>query len=873
MDLSKRYVPPDVEGRIQRFWEDGGYFHVDVQPSKEKRFSMVIPPPNITSAMHIGNALQYTLHDIIVRYKRMDGFIACWFPGMDHAGIATQNVVEKELAKEGLTRQQIGREEFVKRVWQWKDKYGGHIRKQLKALGTSPDWNRERFTLDEGLSRAVREVFVSLYEEGKIYRGERMINWCPRCQTALSDIEVIHYEEPGELYTIAYPLKNSEEAIRIATTRPETMLGDTGVAVNPDDSAHSHLIGKTAILPLVGRELPIVSSRSVDPEFGAGILKVTPAHDPIDFQIGAEHGLEPLNILNDDGTLNENAGKYAGLSVAEGRGRVVEDLKSAGALVSVEPFPHSIGHCQRCDTPVEPLISNQWFVKMEELAAPAIEAVRTDEIGFVPPRWKKLYFDWMENIKDWCISRQLWWGHQIPVWYCGSCGEMIVSREDPERCTACGSSEIHQDSDVLDTWFSSALFPFSVMGWPESKAELDYFYPTSLLITGFDIIFFWVARMIMMGIHFMGKIPFRQVYFTPLIEDEQGVKMSSSRGNIIDPLEVKDSYGMDSLRFTLSQSSSKGRGMRVSMKNIEASRNFLNKIWNMARFVLMNLGESRPKLNREEITELEDRYILSRLAAATKAIRDNLEAYNFNLASEALYGFIWHEYCDWYLELAKVRIGSDGDDKAKQVLYHGLVELLKLMHPFVPFISEEIWQVLGEEPSALCIAAFPEEGSRDLEAEEEMAVFQDIVGAVRMIRAELNIPQSARPRVMVRTASRKLGSLLERKVEALNTLACTETWEIGEDVTPPPGSARHVLADAELFVPLAGLIDVASERARLRKGLSQIEKDLKKVSGNLANPSFLEQAPTEVVNREKEKQEESIAKQKRLQANIAALEE
>ncbi len=872
MQLSKRYQPSQVEGRLYRFWEERGFFHVKADPSRDKRFSMVIPPPNITSAMHIGNALQYTLHDIVIRYKRMDGYVACWFPGMDHAGIATQNVVEKELAKEGLTRHDLGREKFVERIWDWKERYGGHIRRQLKALGTSPDWERERFTLDEGLSRAVREVFVRLYEEGKVYRGERMINWCPRCQTALSDIEVIHYEEPGDLYTIRYALKDSEDVIEIATTRPETMLGDTAVAVHPNDPAHAHLVGKTAILPLLGRELPIVPSEAIDPEFGTGILKVTPAHDPVDFEIGRQHSLRSINILNGDGTLNENADAYAGLTVEEARTRVIEDLKTALVLVKVEPYPHSIGHCQRCDTPVEPLISNQWFVRMKELAAPAIEAVRSDEVMFIPKRWKRLYFDWMENIKDWCISRQLWWGHQIPVWYCQACGETIVSREDPARCPTCRSAEIHQDSDVLDTWFSSALFPFSVMGWPEETAELNYFYPTSLLITGFDIIFFWVARMIMMGIHFMGKVPFRQVYFTPLIEDEHGIKMSSSRGNIIDPLEVKDSYGMDALRFTLAQSTSKGRGMRVAMRDIESSRNFLNKIWNMARFVLLNLGDERPGLP-DEISELEDRFILSRLSRTILTIRANLDAYNFNLASESLYAFIWHDFCDWYLELAKVRLAFKQDQAVKGILYHVLKEILKLMHPFVPFISEEIWQILGEEPVSLSIAAFPQPAASDSQAEEKMAAFQEVVSAVRTIRAELNVPQNARLKVLVRTFNPELSALLKRKSQALNALVGADEWQIKEDISAPPGSARQVLTDAELFVPLTELIDINAECSRLRKELNQVKTELAKAMRNLANPSFLKQAPPEVVKKEHKKQEELLAKQERLQANLTALEE
>ncbi len=870
MELSKRYQPSEVEGKLYHFWEEGDFFHAEIGKKNAKRFSMVIPPPNITSAMHIGNALQYTLHDIIIRYKRMDGYIVCWFPGMDHAGIATQNVVERALAKEGLTRHDLGREAFVKRVWEWKDQYGGHIQKQMRALGTSPDWRRERFTLDPGLSRAVREVFVRLYEEGKIYRGERMINWCPRCETALSDIEVEHHEVVGSLYYVRYTLRGGGHVV-IATTRPETMLGDTGVAVNPHDKRYQHLIGKTAILPLLDRDLPIVGAEEVDPEFGTGVLKITPAHDPIDFEIGKRNRFASINILRSDGTINENGGPFAGMSREEAQEAIVQALREKGLLEKVVPYPHAVGHCQRCDTMVEPLISKQWFMKMEELAAPAIEAVRSDKVEFVPKRWKRLYFDWMENIKDWCISRQLWWGHQIPVWYCNDCNEMIVSRETPTTCSACGGTNLRQDSDVLDTWFSSALFPFSVMGWPDKTPELEYFYPTSLLITGFDIIFFWVARMIMMGLHFMGEVPFRQVYFTPLVEDEHGMKMSSSRGNIIDPLEVKESYGMDALRFTLAQSSSKGRGMRVAMRDIEASRNFLNKVWNMSRFILLNLDDERPPLP-SKVSELEDRFILSRLAATVDDVRENLDAYNFNLAIEGLYAFIWHDFCDWYLELAKVRLNSGEERAAKGILYHVLKEILKLLHPFVPFISEEIWQTLNEEPESICIAPFPQPGARDPEAEEDMESFREVVGAVRTIRAELNVPQSARLTVLVKTSSRKLTNLIREKTEALNALTNVEAWQVGEDLSAPAGSARQVLADADLFVPLAEWIDIEVERARLRKELTQVEADLKKVEKNLGNAAFLKRAPRPVVEKEESKREEFVAKKKRLQANLAALE-
>jgi len=870
MELSKRYQPSAVEGKLYHFWEEGDFFHAEIGEKNAKRFSMVIPPPNITSAMHIGNALQYTLHDIIIRYKRMDGYIVCWFPGMDHAGIATQNVVERALAKEGLTRHDLGREAFVKRVWEWKDQYGGHIQKQMRALGTSPDWRRERFTLDPGLSRAVREVFVRLYEEGKIYRGERMINWCPRCETALSDIEVEHHEVVGNLYYVRYPLRGGGHVV-IATTRPETMLGDTGVAVNPHDKRYQHLIGKTAILPLLDRDLPIVGAEEVDPEFGTGVLKITPAHDPIDFEIGKRNRFPPINILRSDGTINENGGPFAEMSREEAQEAIVQALREKGLLEKVVSYPHAVGHCQRCDTLVEPLISKQWFMKMEELAAPAIEAVRSDKVEFVPKRWKRLYFDWMENIKDWCISRQLWWGHQIPVWYCNDCNETIVSRETPTTCPACGGTNLRQDSDVLDTWFSSALFPFSVMGWPDKTPELEYFYPTSLLITGFDIIFFWVARMIMMGLHFMGEVPFRQVYFTPLVEDEHGMKMSSSRGNIIDPLEVKESYGMDALRFTLAQSSSKGRGMRVAMRDIEASRNFLNKVWNMSRFILLNLDDERPSLP-SKVSELEDRFILSRLAATVDDVRENLDLYNFNLAIEGLYAFIWHDFCDWYIELAKVRLNSGEERAAKGILYHVLKEILKLLHPFVPFISEEIWQTLNEEPESICIAPFPQPGARDPEAEARMRIFKSAVTGVRAIRSDLNVPQNAKLSVALKTSSADVVDALRASVESLEALTGAAAWEFGVDLMAAAGSARKVLSFGELFVPLANLIDVTAEVARLQAELAEVVADLAKTTAKLANEQFLARAPVDVVEKEQRKWDEFTQKKKRLQANLAALE-
>ncbi len=874
MELSKRYQPSEVEGKLYHFWEEGDFFHAKIAPDVQKPFSIVIPPPNVTGRLHMGHALNNTLQDILIRYKRMDGYASCWFPGTDHAGIATQNVVEKDLSKEETSRHALGRDAFVERVWDWKKKYGSEIIDQLKALGCSCDWKRQRFTLDEGLSQAVRQAFVQMYNEGLIYRGNYMINWCPRCGTALSDIEVEHHEIDGNLYYIRYPLQDGGHVV-IATTRPETMLGDTGVAVNPEDDRYRHLIGKIAILPLLARELPSVGAAEVDPEFGTGVLKITPAHDPIDSEIGERNHFSTINIFNDDGTINENGGAFAGMGRKEAEEAVIQALREKGLLEKVVPYRHSVGHCQRCNTAVEPLISNQWFVRMKPLAEPAIEAVRAGRVRFVPERWTKLYFDWLENIRDWCISRQLWWGHRIPVWY--GPDERPFAAMDEEDAHAQARAhygkdvELKQEEDVLDTWFSSSLWPFSVMGWPEKTLDLETFYPSSVLLTGFDILFFWVSRMVMMGLHFTGEVPFPEVYITPLIVDEKGQKMSKSRGNSIDPMDVKETYGMDALRFALAQSTSKGRSMRLPQSLLDEARNFLNKVWNMSRFILLNLDNERPPLPNK-VSELEDRFILSRLAATIEGVRENLDAYSFNLAIEGLYAFIWHDFCDWYLELAKVRLNSGEDRAAKGILYHVLKEILKLLHPFVPFISEEIWQTLNEEPESICIAPFPQPGTRDPEAEEDMERFREVVGAVRTIRAELNVPQSARLTVLVRTSSQKRTSLITEKTEALNTLTNVEAWQVGEDLSAPAGSARQVLANADLFVPLAEWIDIDVERARLRRELTQVETDLKKVEKNLGNAAFLKRAPRAVVEKEESKREEFVAKKKRLQANLAALE-
>jgi valyl-tRNA synthetase len=874
MKLSKHYQPSEVEKRVYQFWDKASFFRADITKPSKGPFSIVIPPPNVTGRLHMGHALNNTLQDVLIRYKRMDGYNACWFPGTDHAGIATQNVVEKVLAEEGTSRHEIGRQAFVSRVWQWKEKYGSEIIGQLKTLGCSCDWSRQRFTLDEGLSEAVRQAFVKLYEEDLIYRGSYMINWCPRCETALSDIEVEHKEIEGNLYYVKYPLKDGGY-ITIATTRPETMLGDSGVAVNPNDKRHNHLIGKIAILPLLNRELPIVSAEEVDPEFGTGVLKITPAHDPIDLAIGKRNKLAAINIFTNQGKINENGQRFAGLTREQAQEAVVAELRKQGLLEKIVPYTHAVGHCQRCQTAVEPLVSTQWFVRMKPLAKEAIAAVRDGRVRFIPQRWEKLYFDWMENIQDWCISRQLWWGHRIPVWYGPDDKPFAAHNEreaqDKAREYYAHPVKLRQEEDVLDTWFSSSLWPFSVMGWPEKTADFDYFYPSSVLVTGFDILFFWVSRMLIMGLHFTGQVPFPEVYITPLIVDAKGQKMSKSKGNSIDPMEVKETYGMDALRFSLAQSTSKGRSMRLPQSLLDEARNFLNKVWNMSRFVLLNLEEDRPKLPTK-LTALEDRFILSRLSAAISSIRDNIEDYSFNLAVEALYSFVWHDFCDWYLEMAKERL-STTDQQVRGVLYYTLKEILKLLHPFVPFISEELWQTLEEEPCSISLAKFPEPFDRDYEAEDQMGIFQQAVRAVRSIRAELSVPQSAKPRVIVRTSNQKLKNLIEKLQGPLCTLCQADSWQLLSDTfSPPKGSARQVITEADLFIPLSDFIDIDAEKVRIEKELAQVEADLQRVESNLANSSFLTRAPKEVVDKEKEKQKEFLTKADRLKANLKSLE-
>jgi valyl-tRNA synthetase len=879
MPLPKAYDPKGVEDRWYRFWEEKNYLRGHVNPDKPP-YAIVIPPPNVTGELHMGHALNNIMQDIMIRYKRMDGYEACWFPGTDHAGIATQNVVERELAKEGLTRHDLGRERFLERVWEWKERYGHRIREQLKALGCSCDWERERFTLDEGLSEAVLEVFIRLYEEGLIYRGERIINWCPRCQTALSDIEVEHEETQGTLYYIKYPLEGSDGALVIATTRPETMLADTAVAVHPQDERYKHLIGKTAVLPLIGRRLPIIADEAVDPKFGTGALKVTPGHDATDFEIGQRHGLKIINIFESDASTNENAGAYKGLERFVCRSRVIEDLKREGLLVKEEPYTHAVGHCQRCLTAIEPIVSKQWFVRMEELAKPAIEVVKRGEIVFIPERWTKIYFDWMENIKDWCISRQLWWGHRIPAWHCRGCGGVTVSREEPQVCSQCSSSDIYQDEDVLDTWFSSALWPFSIMGWPKETPELKYFYPTALLVTGPDIIFFWVARMIMMGLHFIGQIPFRAVLFNPIVKDEKGRRMSKSLGTGIDPLEMKEQYGMDALRFTLASSMTKGQDLKLSLDDVEGARKFLNKIWNATRFALMNLeGFSPEGLSLKDLPlKLEDRWMLSRLARTIDTVRNHLDGYDFNVVGETLYEFFWHEFCDWYLELIKRRLsGEDALDEriAQYVLHLTLKEVLKLLHPLVPFITEELWQKLPtRDTESVMIAPFPcaEPEWVDEEAERAMETLQELISAVRTIRSELHVPPELRVRILIRTENPRIEQLILEHERFFRDLARVEGLAVGSTVERPRHAPRKVLEYAEIFMPLEGLIDLDWQRELLARELEEVRRELEGTRRRLEDAEFLKKAPEEIVRKEKERSQELSARVERLEQNLELLE-
>ena len=875
-EFSKSYDPKRVEDKWYQFWIEKGYFHAD-ENSPKTPFSIVIPPPNVTGSLHLGHALNNTLQDILIRWKRMDGYNSLWLPGTDHAGIATQNVVEKQLKAEGTDRHTLGRDAFVKRVWQWKEEYGGRIIHQLKRLGASCDWERERFTMDEGLSKAVREVFVRLYEEGLIYKGDYIINWCPRCRTALSDLEVEHEETHGKLYYIRYPLKERKKSIIVATTRPETMLGDTAVAVHPEDKRYKGLVDKNVLLPIAERLIPVITDSFVDQEFGTGAVKVTPAHDSDDFEIGLRHNLPALKVMDEDGRMNNEAGKYKGQDRFECRENLLRDLRAGGYIEKIEDYTHSVGHCYRCMTAVEPYLSKQWFVRMKDLARPAIEAVREGKIRLIPKGWENSYFDWMLKIKDWCISRQIWWGHRIPAWHCEDCGGITVDRVAPVECRHCKSNNIKQEEDVLDTWFSSSLWPFSTLGWPEDTKELRTFYPTTALVTSFDIIFFWVARMIMMGLKFMGDVPFRDAYIHALVRDSEGQKMSKSKENIIDPLVMIDKYGTDSFRFTLTAFASQGRDIRFSEERVEGYKHFCNKIWNASRFVFMNIPEDfRPQTPDSRLLTLPNRWILSRLNHVIREVRKSLEDYRFNETASSIYQFIWHEFCDWYLEMAKPALSGDGKEKEETLncLTHILDISLRLLHPFMPFITEEIWQYLPDRNSeSITIAEFPEEISdySNPRAEEEMSVLTAAIIGIRNIRGEMNISPSLELNALIRTKEDRTNEILQRNLLYIEKLARAHDIRIGKDIQKPRMSATTVSEGMEIYVPMEEILNVDSERSRLKKDLEKLEKDMALLSKKLTNEDFLSKAPKEVVNKDRTNYNTLAEKAGRLKEGIEKL--
>ena len=870
-ELPKTYDPKSVEDKLYSFWNDSGFFHAEVNPDK-KPYTIVIPPPNVTGQLHMGHAFDETLQDILIRTKRMQGYEALWMPGTDHAGIATQIKVEETLRKEeGLTRYDLGREKFLERVWDWKHKYGNRIISQLKKLGSSCDWERERFTMDEGCSKAVREVFVNLYNKGLSYKGHRIINWCPHCATALSDAEVEYETQPGKLWHIRYPLSDGSGDLVVATTRPETFMGDTGVAVNPNDERYKHLIGKTCILPIMNREIPIFGDEYVDMEFGTGCVKVTPCHDPNDFEMGQRHNLEQILVFNEDATVNENGGKYQGMDRYECRKAVIKDLEEGGYLVKIEDHEHNVGTCYRCGTTVEPMTSAQWFVKMAPLAKPAMDVVKEGKTKFVPDRFSKTYLRWMENVHDWCISRQLWWGHRIPAFYCDDCGEMTVSKEDIHVCPKCGSHNVRQEEDVLDTWFSSALWPFSTLGWPEKTKELEYFYPTSTLVTGYDIIFFWVARMIFSGVEHMGETPFDTVYIHGLVRDAQGRKMSKSLGNGIDPLEIIDQYGADALRFTLATGNSPGNDMRFSTERVEASRNFCNKIWNASRFIQMNLTIDKDKAAAlpENLT-LEDKWIVSRYNTLIAEVTRNIDQYELGLAAAKLNDFIWDNFCDWYIEIAKTRL-QNGDENVQKVLCYVLSGAMQLLHPFMPFITETIWQALPHEGPSVMVSQWPEYDEKLHFAAEEaqMETLMDAVRAIRNRRSEMNVPPSKKAKVLVLTEKK---DTFAAGAGFFPKLAYASDIELIDAVPEDAAKmASVVTGDAQLYMPMGDLIDFAAERARLEKEKAKVEDDIAFVMKKLDNPNFVSKAPEKVVAVEREKADKLREHLAKLEESIAAL--
>ncbi|MBR6424489.1 MAG: valine--tRNA ligase [Oscillospiraceae bacterium] len=872
-ELPKVYDPQATEAQIYQMWLDNGCFKAEVDP-KKKPFCIVMPPPNVTGQLHMGHAMDATLQDVLTRFKRMQGYSALWLPGVDHAGIATQIKVEEELRKEGLTRYDLGREKFLERVWDWKKKYGDRITLQQRKLGASCDWDRSRFTMDEGCSNAVREVFVSLYEKGLIYKGSRIINWCPNCITALSDAEVEYVDKPGNLWHIRYPLADGSGEVVVATTRPETMLGDTGVAVNPNDERYASIVGKTCILPLVNKEIPIVADEYVDMEFGTGCVKMTPAHDPNDFEVGLRHHLEVIRVLDDNGCVNFE-GKYFGMDRYEARKAIVSDLEEQGYLVKVEPHQHNVGTCYRCHNDVEPIISAQWFVKMGPLTGPAIDVVKSGELNFVPERFSKNYLNWMENLHDWCISRQLWWGHQIPAWTCADCGEITVAREDPTECAHCGSKNIERDPDVLDTWFSSALWPFETLGWPEKTADLDYFYPTDVLVTGYDIITFWVSRMIFSGMEHMKQKPFKTVLIHGLVRDDKGRKMSKSLGNGIDPLEMVDKYGADALRMNMLTGNSPGNDMRFYVERCEAMRNFANKIWNASRYVLMNLTIDENQLPALENLENEDKWILSKLNVLIAEATENLERFELGVAVQKIYDFIWDSYCDWYIELTKARLYSEDENSkrtAQQVLVYVLEQVLRLLHPFMPFLTEQVWQAIPHEGDFLIRASWPVANDALSFPKEEAAMesVMDAIRAVRNRRAEMNVPPSRKSTLYIvtdRPEAYSQGEAFLMKLAYADKVIVTSTAPEGHE-----DMVEAITHDVRLYLPMDQLIDREQELKRIAKELKNAEGELARIAGKLSNPGFLAKAPENVVAGEKEKQEKLTKLVEQLKASQARLE-
>ncbi|CAB1063633.1 Valyl-tRNA synthetase (EC [Olavius sp. associated proteobacterium Delta 1] len=879
--FDKGYEPHEVEKRWYEYWENQQLFAAQEQ-SSQTAYSIVIPPPNVTGVLHMGHALNNTMQDILCRYRRLRGDNVLWMPGTDHAGIATQNVVEKKLAGEGTDRHQLGREKFIEAVWQWREKYGSAIINQLKRLGASCDWQRERFTMDEGLSKAVRKVFVQLYDEGLIYRGNYIINWCHRCHTALADLEVEHEERDGHLYHIRYPYKDGSGAIVVATTRPETMLGDTAVAVHPDDERYLDVKSDAVILPLMNREIPIIKDTYVDMSFGTGGLKVTPAHDSNDFDIGARHNLPSVKVISDNGDMTAEAGRFEGLDRFECRDAVIKALEVEGLLVKIDPYRHSVGHCYRCKTVVEPNLSRQWFVRAKPLAEKAIDAVKSGETKIIPEMWTNTYYDWMNNIRDWCVSRQIWWGHQIPAWTCDDCGEIVVAMDTPQTCPGCSSSNLVQETDVLDTWFSSALWPFSTMGWPDETPLLKTFYPTSVLVTAFDILFFWVARMMMMGIHFMQDVPFKHVYVHALVRDEEGKKMSKSTGNVIDPLNVIDQYGTDAFRYTLAAFAAQGRDIKMSEKRVDGYRHFINKLWNAARFALMHLEQGYEEINDQNLS-LPDQWILSRLERVTSEVAEALDAYRFNEAAGALYNFVWHEFCDWYLEAVKPALydkeGPQAKEATRSVLWRVLHDALILLHPFIPFVTEEIWHHLPGTNGSIMKAAYPAHTSdaalaeRNQQTESKMEILMKVITGIRNVRGEMNLAPSLSLPVMVQSEDGQTREVIESHQDLVINLARLSALTVENMGQRPKSSATAVVNDASVFVDLEGIIDFAKETQRLEKEINKLSIELTKVGKKLENDGFLNKAPADVIEKVREKQSVLLEKQQKLEMNLERIKE